>query len=146
MQRCEATDLLTRVTRNSDQLVASIFDNANQIEELDKQISIRSMIEEIDRHKFELPRHIYNNFTVFHSNCLWESLKRKAADPENIEIYMFCTPDDPMHFVWKFSNQYFHFRRAFGKPRAEVFLKGYIEPYPTEKNIENFVRVDTFLY
>ena len=92
MQRCEATDLLTRVTRNSDQLVASIFDNANQIEELDKQISI-SMIEEIDRHKFELPRHIYNNFTVFHSNC--GNPKRKAADPENIEIYMFCTPDDP---------------------------------------------------
>ena len=79
MHTCEPTDLLTQVTRNSDHLIKSIFKNANQIEELDNKISIRSMIREIDQHKFKLPLHIYNHFTVFHSNCLWESPKTKGC-------------------------------------------------------------------
>lgn len=145
MHTCEPTDLLTQVTESSEQLIANIFKNANQVEELDSKISIKSMIKEIERHKFNLPLHIYNHFTVFHSNCLWESLKRKAAEPKNVEIYLFSSPEDPMHFIWKYKNRYLHFRRAFGAPRAEVFLKGYIEPYPNEKHIQSFVRVDTYL-
>ena len=145
MHTCEPTDLLTQVTRSSDHLIKSIFKNANQIEELDNKISIRSMIREIDQHKFKLPLHIYNHFTVFHSNCLWESLKRKAAEPANVEIYLFSTPEDLCTLFGNIKIDISTLGRAFGGPRAEVFLKGYIEPYPNEKHIDSFVRVDTYL-
>ena len=145
MKICEPVELLNQVTQKTDALVSAIFNNTNQIDMLDEQISIRSMIGEMEKHKHDLPRHLFNNYTIFHSNCLWESLKRKAATPDDVEIFISISPEDPMHFVWRYKRQYFHFRRAFGDPRAEVFLKGYIEPFSNKKAIRNLKRVDIFL-
>ena len=145
MLEYEPTELLSQVTNNSESLIAEIFRNASKIESLDKKISIRLMIKEIEKHKHDLPLFPYSHYTIFHSNCLWEALKRKAVEPKKVEIYLFSSLEDPMHFIWKYQGKYFHFRRAFGKARTEVFLEGYIEPYPCEEHIKKFIRVDNHL-
>ena len=123
----------------------SIFKSEQEINSIASKISLQPFIEELLRNQEKLPRFPYNHYTIFHSNCLWESIKKKAEFPSEVEIYLSSTKSDPMHFIWKKEEQFFHFRRAFGGPRTEVFLEGYIEPYPATDKIDHLIRVDTFL-